>query len=161
MSHTHHEPIRRDAPYQGHAHVWQRALARREFMRVAAGTAGLALGSRLWMPLLAQAAPSSSSIAPKPIPGGGQPFGPGTEVFHNYAPPVDPQIGGLPWPELDLSQITDFKGAMAVARIQGTGTLTQGAVITQGALYDADMRFMQGRYVGVDGEEHQGTFGFF
>ena len=136
-------------------------MSRGQFIKTAAGAGAAALSAGLWMPALAQAAPSSSSIAPKPIPGGGQPFGPGTEVFHNYAPPVDPQIGGLPWPELDLSQITDFKGAMAVARIQGTGTLTQGAVITQGALYDADMRFMKGRYVGVDGEEHQGTFGEF
>jgi hypothetical protein len=151
-------PSQGGRPYKGHAHFWERAMSRRQFISAAAGAA---LSSGLWTPLLAQAAPPSSSIAPTPIPGGGQPFGPGTEVFHNYAPPVDPQIGGLPWPELDLSQITDFNGAMAVARIQGDGTLTQGAIITQDVYYDADMRFMQGLYVGVDGQEHQGTFGFF
>jgi hypothetical protein len=160
MSHTHPGSIPRGAPYRAHAHFWQRALARRAFIRVAAGTAGLALGSGLWTPLLAQAAAPSSGAAPKPIPGGGQPFGPGTEVFHNYAPPVDPQIGGLPWPELDMAQITDFDGAIGVARIVGTGKLTQGGVTTT-APYDADMRFMQGLYVGLDGNHHQGTFGFF
>jgi hypothetical protein len=152
-------PRRNGHGHHGHAHFWERALSRGQFIRTAAGATGAALSSGLWLPALAHA--DDFDDLPKPIPGGGQPFGPGTEVFHNYAPPVDPQIGGLPWPELDLSQITDFKGALAVARIQGTGTLTQGAVITPGALYDADMRFMQGRYVGVDGEEHQGTFGFF
>src|SRR5262249_56789852 len=137
------------------------ALARREFMRVAAGGAGLALGSGLWLPTLAQAA-SSSSVAPKPITGGfvGPPGVPG-ELYHNFAPPVDPEIGGLPWPKNDLSPITDFNGAIGVARIVGTGTLTQGGVTTKGAPYDADMRFVQGVYVGTDGKRHQGTFGFF
>ena len=154
-------PWRDGHRHHGHAHFWERALSRGQFISAAAGAAGAALSSGLWTPLLAQAAPPSSSIAPKPIPGGLQPFGPGTEVFHQYAPPVDTQFGGLPWPAFDMSQITDFNGAMAVARIRGTGTLTQGAVITPGALYDADMRFMQGLYVGVDGQEHQGTFGEF
>jgi hypothetical protein len=27
-------------------------------------------------------------------------------------------------------------------------------------LFDSDNRFMRGEYVGVDGEEHEGTFGF-
>jgi hypothetical protein len=59
-----------------------------------------------------------------------------------------------------MAQITDFDGAIAVARIVGTGTLTQGGVATT-APYDADMRVMQGLYVGLDGNHHQGTFGFF
>jgi hypothetical protein len=26
--------------------------------------------------------------------------------------------------------------------------------------YDADMRIMKGQYIGEDGQEHEGTFGF-
>jgi len=130
-------------------------------MRVAAGTAGLALGSGFWLPTVAQAARPDSAAAPKPIPGGfvGPPGVPG-ELYHFFAPPVDPSIGGLPWPKNDLSPITDFNGAIGVARITGTGTLTTGAGKTP-APYDADVRFVDGLYVGVDGKHHHGTFGFF
>jgi hypothetical protein len=145
--------------HAGHAHFWQRALARRQFLRSAAGATGLALGSGLWMPVLARAAPPSSSVLPNPIPGGF--VGPGGELYHNFAPPVDPQLGGLPWPQFDLSPITDFNGALGVARIEGTGTLTTSAGTTTGVPFDADMRFVKGLYVGVDGNNHQGTFGFF
>ena len=59
------------------------------------------------------------------------------------------------------STITDFRGDVAVADILGTGTGTDTpddpAV---GLIFDADMRFMQGLYVGRDGRLRQGSFGF-
>jgi len=116
-------------------------------MGTAAGTTGAVLASGLWMPGRALA----DNAAPRPIPGGIQPFGPGTEVFHVF--PIAPGV--------ELSTITDFHGAIGGAEVQGTGTATKtdtGA--TTPLLFDVDMRFIQGVYVGMDGERHRGTFSF-
>jgi hypothetical protein len=102
------------------------------------------------VPIAARAARPPSS-EPSPIPGGIQPFGPGTEVFHLF----------LPEPGNEPSTITDFNGFLGVARITGYGTATDGAGQTRRLFYDADMRFMKGLYVGKDGRHRQGTFGFF
>jgi hypothetical protein len=132
----------------GHAHFSERLISRGHFLRLAGGATAGALTSPLWMPALAQAA--KPSAAPNPIPGGIQPFGPGTEVFHIF----------LPEPGNELSTITDFNGFIAAAHITGTGTGTLSGTPTP-LLFDADMRFMQGEYIGVDGRHHIGTFGFF
>jgi hypothetical protein len=130
----------------GHTHFWERAmLSRRQFVATAAGATGAILASGLWMPGTALA----DNAAPKPIPEGIQPFGPGTEVFH-----VFPIAHGV-----EPSTITDFHGSIAAAEIQGTGTATNSGS-TSSLNFDADMRFMQGVYIGVDGEKHSGTFGF-
>ncbi len=133
--------------YVGHTHFWERALlSRRQFMTVAAGATGVVLGSGLWMP-----GASAHGNAPRPIPGGIQPFGPGTEVFHVFpiAPGVEP------------STITDFHGSIGAAEIQGTGTATHTDTGTTSSLvFDVDMRFMQGVYIGMDNETHNGTFAF-
>jgi hypothetical protein len=140
-SHTGHRHV-------GHTHFWERAmLSRRQFMGTAAGATGVVLASGLWMPGIALA----DNAAPKPIPGGIQPFGPGTELFH-----VFPIAHGV-----EPSTITDFHGSIGAAEIQGTGTGTDTDTGTTSSLnFDVDMRFMQGVYIGVDGETHRGTFGF-
>jgi hypothetical protein len=107
------------------------------------------VGAPLWLPALAHAAPTGGA-APRPIPGGQQFFGPGTEVFHVF-------LG----PGVENSTITDFNGAIAAAHILGTVTQVQGGTSTSGLLVDGDVRFMQGVYIGVDGKPRQGTFGFF
>jgi hypothetical protein len=95
----------------GHPHFWERALQRRQFLMTTAGTLGLMLGSDLWRPRLARA----GSTLPNPIPGGIQPFGPGTEVFHIILPgPV--AEGNEP------STITDFHGFIGIAHTTGYGT---------------------------------------
>jgi hypothetical protein len=132
----------------GHPHFSERLLSRGRFLRLAGGATAGALTSPLWMPALAEAA--KPSAAPNPIPGGIQPFGPGTEVFHIF----------LPEPGNELSTITDFNGFIAAAHITGTGTGT-GTLSGIPLVFDADMRLMQGEYIGVDGRHHQGTFGFF
>jgi len=98
-----------------------------------------------------QALAWGNGAAPRPIPGGIQPFGPGTEVFHIF----------LPGRGAEPSTITDFHGFIGIADTQGTGTGTDtrtGATTT--LLFDNDTRFMQGVYIGVDGKKHRGTFGF-
>ena len=103
------------------------------------------------------------SPAPSPIPGGfnaRKAFGPRfpNQFFHLF----------LPGPGAEPSTIFNFRGNVAVLNIHGTGTRTEldpdtGAPIgqTPNLPFATDVRFMQGTYVGVDGEEHHGTFAFF
>ena len=131
----------------GHAHFWNRAMTRRQFITTAAGMTGAAIGSGLWMPALAHAA-KPAGAAPPPIPGGIQPFGPGTEVFHVF----------LPGRGNEPSTITDFHGFVGLAQVTGHGTANPG---NRRLFFDNDIRFMKGHYVGVDGRQHNGTIGFF
>ena len=86
---------------------------------------------------------------PLPIPGG---------FDENFNPvPKDPFIHVLP-PAIgfEMATITDFRGVLAAAEIQGTAHGSDGSSYT----FDADMRLMQGLYVGKDGRLRQGSFGF-
>ena len=127
----------------GHRHFWTRALSRRQFLGTTAAATGAAATASLWMPALAQA----SSRDPKPIPE--TLFG--TTPFHVQLPGAD----------TELSTISDFNGVLGVAAVSGTGT---GTFTDTGAstplVFDADMRFMQGQYIGMDGQNHEGTFVF-
>jgi hypothetical protein len=136
----------------GHPHFWQRALSRRQFVRVAGGTAatGLALGSTVLGPGLSRAWAGTSTL-PLPIKGGIQPFGPNTEVFHLF----------LPGQGNEPSTIRDFNGLVGLANVAGTGTGTKKKSGESKELaFDVDCRFMQGKYVGRDRLVHTGTFGF-
>ena len=141
--------------YVGHQHFLQRAMPRRQFIAKAAGTVGLLLGSGLlgsgvWKPQLARAVAPAGPL-PNPIPGGIQPLGPGTEIFHIL----------LPAPGSEPSTITDFNGFVGLAHVTGNGTRTETSTgSTSRLFFDTDMRFMQGHYIGVDGESHEGTFCF-
>jgi hypothetical protein len=115
-------------------------------MTTAAGATGVVLASGLWMPGRALA----DNAAPKPIPGDFQPFGPGTEVFH-----IDALSPGL----TENSTIFDFHGSIGAAIVDGTGIGTNTDTgTTSSLLFDTDMRFMQGIYIGLDGQKHTGTF---
>jgi hypothetical protein len=131
----------------GHAHFWERALSRGQFLRTAAGVGGAALSSGLWMPSLAQAA-KPVPAAPNPIPGTTV-FIPGTPAFHVNAP----------GPGVEVATITDFNGIVGVAHVTGTG-MGMDASGMSALTFDADMRFQQGLYRGVDGHNYQATFGF-
>jgi hypothetical protein len=61
---------------------------------------------------------------------------------------------------VDPSSIYDFRGSVGVADVQGTGTATNPDGSKETLLFDTDVRFMSGTYVGVDGEVHKGQFGF-
>jgi hypothetical protein len=49
-----------------------------------------------------------------------------------------------------------FNGVVAAAEIQGTAHGSDNTAYS----FDADMRFMQGTYVDVDGQVRDGAFGF-
>jgi hypothetical protein len=90
--------------------------------------------------------------APLPIPGGvGNPFG-GPFIHHNFPGPADapPPFGNEP------STITDLNGNIGAVLARGTGTDGNGTTL----YFEADMRFMQGRYLDVNGTPHDGAFGF-
>src|SRR5438093_5683132 len=95
----------------GHAHFWERAMSRRQFVKTATGAAGIALGAGLLKPEFAHATRPGVSD-PRPIPGGIQI--PGLGFFHVFAP----EAGEEP------STITDFNGSVGVAHIMGEGTGT-------------------------------------
>ena len=96
---------------------------------------------------------SIPSVGPLPITGGvlvPNPLG-GPDVHLNFPGPADstvPGHGGVP------STITDFNGFIGDAQVTGTGTDNNGNSL----LWRTDVRFMQGVYLGVDGNLHTGTF---
>jgi hypothetical protein len=130
------------------SHHARHGLSRRAFIGGAAAATGATLGSGLLSPA-AGLAGSHSHPAPKPTTGvttiEGIDF-----HFTIFGPGVD----------LDLSSITDFKGSVGVAQVQGTGTGRKPNGKVETLLFDTDMRFMKGVYVGQDGAVHRGTFGF-
>ncbi len=140
--------IKRSGPSStGHDHFLAAPRSRRQFIRSAAGVAGAAVGWQMLSPSLAFA----DEPQPRPIPGGIQPFGPGTEVFHV----------NLPGPGAEPSTITDFHGFTGLAAVGGTGTGTDTKTGEKTSLfYDADVRFMKGTFIDLEGHRHQGTFGF-
>jgi hypothetical protein len=104
------------------------------------------LGTGLVRPGAAHAAPLGSS-APKPTPNILSLNG---VDFHltSFGSGMDPSV------------IADFNGFIGVADVQGQGTATTPDGSQETLLFDTDMRFMQGVYVGQDGHVHHGTFGF-
>jgi hypothetical protein len=124
-------------------------VGRRGFLQSTAGAAGLALTSGLWTPQLANGQPAEG--VPKPIPGGATPLG---ILVHHYPLPGTP----VPLTQInDPSEITDFNGVIGDTQIRGGGT---GTGFAQTLAFRADMGFMQGEYVGEDGDHHHGTFVF-
>ena len=142
----------------------QKPLSRRNLIRGAAGTtaaAGLLLGSGLRFSALAddgdEGERNKCKPVARPIPHITTP--PGTHFF--FPGPVDASPATSPNTGHDPSIITDFSGVIANADLifSGTGTdLSTGA----SARYDfhADMRFMNGFFLGLDNERHRGTIGF-
>jgi hypothetical protein len=136
-----------DAPYRGHSHFWQRAFSRRSLLKGAAQTSALVLGSGLLVPGITFGKDNKGSL-PKPIP---EVIFPGTP-FH---------VLDFNDPQNDISTIYDFKGYVGVTGVMGTGTgKNTNTGQTYPLLFDSDMRFMKGTYIGQDGSVQNGTFAF-
>jgi hypothetical protein len=110
----------------------------------------VALAVILFLPASAVAAPPPE---PKPIPGGIQ-LDPST-LIHVFAP--GPKSQGFMGRDIEPNVITDFHGFVAMAYLNGTATGSDGKTYTVGY---SDMRLFRGTYIGFDGLEHHGTFGF-
>lgn len=139
----------------GHAHLWMQPLTRRGFLGSVALAGGAAVTAGAWLPQLAKAdAEGVSTIFPNPIGIGAAPFG----VPIHHFPPV-PLVG--PTQINEPSQITDFNGMVGICRVFGEGTGTDLASGTTTRLsFQVDNGFMDGLYVGEDGQTHHGTFAF-
>jgi hypothetical protein len=120
-------------------------FSRAQFLRRAAVVAGGAAGYGL----LGSPAALAANRAPRPIPGG-------FDADFNIVP-RDPAIHVLP-PAVgfEMSTITDFNGVIAAGEVQGTAHGSDGSRYT----FDADMRFMRGIYISMDGRRREGSFGF-
>lgn len=126
------------------------AFSRRGFIGVAAGAAGVALGSGT-IPMALASNKKSGSAEPLPIPGGiPNPFAPG-EIIHNF----------FPGERNDPSVINNFNGFSGLAELLGTGTGTDTKTgATTELSFHAENRFMTGVYVAEDGRVHTGAFIF-
>lgn len=129
------------------SHHARHGLSRRVFLGGAAAATGASLGSGLLWPATGAAASVSTLPAPKPTTA--------TITVNGITFHVDIFGAGV-----DPSSITDFNGFVGVADVRGKGTATHPDGSTETLLFDTDMRFMKGVYVGVDGAVHHGTFGF-
>jgi hypothetical protein len=122
-------------------------MSRGDVLRRGAVAAGAVAGAGLL-----QAAPAFglTNPAPRPIPGG---------FDENFKPvPRHPFIHVLP-PSVgfEMSTITDFHGTVAAADVRGLARGSDGSHYW----FDADMRFMRGTYVALDGGvRKEGSFGF-
>jgi hypothetical protein len=124
-------------------------FTRRRFMQTGLGVlaAGAAIGRQLVAPEIAYAAGDD------PVPVSGSPF---LAPFNVWAPIFVDSIDAEP------STIGNFNGVVGIAYVSGAVTRTnlQTGAVRVLPFVDADMRFMQGVYRGVDGKARQGTFGF-
>ena len=124
-----------------------RSLSRREFV---GATAGLAVGAG-FSTVRAQDGSPHTNAEPNPIPGGASPLG--ILVHHFPVPPPGTPLTGFN----ELSEITDFNGFVGGVHILGEGT---GTGFADPLAFQTDMGFMQGEFVGEDGEHHNRTFVF-
>jgi hypothetical protein len=133
-----------------HEDLFERALtagiSRAQFLRRGAVTAGAVAGLGLFR---AASASAAAPTDPNPIPGG---FDENFNIVPSgaFIHVLPPAIG------FEMATITDFRGVIAAAEIQGTAHGTDGSQYT----FDTDMRFMRGSYVGMDGQLRTGSFGF-
>ena len=130
-------------------------MSRRQFLKSAGATLlgaglGAAFGSSIWPTHVASA---HGSHEPVPIPGGTPVLGGGYHVFGPGT--IDP-------PDAEPSSITDFNGFVGIGFINGTVTRTniQTGEVSILPMIASDMRFMKGEFRGMDGQFHNGTFGF-
>jgi hypothetical protein len=144
----------------------QKWVSRRNLIRGAAGTA-LGAGLLRANPAYAGHDDDDHRGIPKPIPHNTSlPFGPGPFHFY-FAGPVEGTAFATTDPfgahseGRNPSTITDFCGSIGQCdiNVSATGVNTVTKATTPYAFH-ADLRFMSGRFIGTDGDKHQGTLAF-
>ena len=130
----------------------QRRLSRDRLFRRGAAVAGGAVGFGLFEPAAAGAHDRHhhhGDSSPRPIPGG---------VDQNFNPvAADPFLHfSFPAIGFEMATITDFHGLIAAGEVQGAAHGSDGSEWW----FDCDMRFMEGKYVAVDGRLRDAAFGF-
>jgi hypothetical protein len=137
--------------------IGRRQLSRRNLIYGAGAIAGAGLLRP--GPVFADDSEHPACALANPIPGGGAPFKPfGVVVHHN---PLNAANRLAVVHINDPSQITDFDGFVGLTNIHGGGTGTNTVTGESTILgFRADMGFSKGKFIGVDGRQHQGTFAF-
>jgi hypothetical protein len=129
-------------------HLFERLVLARQSRGQFLRRGAVVLGGLAGYEALRAAPAFAANSDPNPIPGG---F---AADFSRV--PKDPLIHVLPpGVGFEMSTITDFKGHVGAAEIQGKAT-GGGSRFS----FDVDMRFMRGLYAGVDGRLRHGSFGF-
>ena len=159
-----------------------RFVSRRRFIQGGVGAvagAGAAVGTGLWLPVLADDKTLRSTGVPLPIPHRTKlPFGPESVAsvgVHFYFPgpvsgrmhPSDPTgpTGAPPSGShsegRDPSVVTNFSGFVGQfdGTFEGTGRNTRTGA-TAHYKFHTDTRFVSGEFVGSDQQKHSGTFAF-
>ena len=147
--------MRLNPSHAGHSHFWARPISRRSFLGSGALAGAAAATAGAWLPQLAKADfDGVATVLPSPIPGGASPLG-----IHVHHFPTTPLLG--PGPINEPSEINDFNGMVGLCRVTGAGTATDTTTgATSRLSYQVDNGFMDGLYVGEDGQTHHGTFAF-
>jgi hypothetical protein len=137
--------------------IGRRRLSRRNLIYGAGAIAGAGLLRP--KPVFADDNEHAACALANPIPGGGAPFKPfGVVVHHN---PLNAANRLAVANINDPSQITDFDGFVGLTNIHGGGTGTNTVTGESTILgFRADMGFSKGKFIGVDGRQHEGTFAF-
>ncbi len=127
-------------------------LTRRRFLAgTTAATAATAAGAAALLgaaPVPVSAHRDCSPGAPRPVPVG------------------DPLLAGLdlhvwlPRAGVEPSTIFDFHGKVAIVDLVGDCVRTVNGGPEQEMAFRADLRIMEGTYIGLDGRTHRDTFGF-
>lgn len=135
-------------------------VSRRDILLKSAGAFGLLLGAELIpgcgsdrpgdptaMDIAARSSALDGEESGTPVPVPANPDAGGTHIYF---------IG----PGAEPSAISNFDGLVGGAVVDGTGVGHSPEGRDEQLLFDTDMRFMQGTFVGTDGNRHQATFGF-
>ena len=126
-------------------HRHPHALSRRQLLKTAAATGAVLAGSAMLASQPADAKQREASGTPVPVP-------------------ADAAFGGLHiygvGPHSENSSITNFRGIVGAAIVDGTGIAHTADGRSEKLLFDTDMRFMQGEFRGTDGVTREGTFAF-
>src|SRR5205823_14630741 len=122
-------------------HAHKHGLSRRELLKAGAATTAVVASGMLG----SRAAAASDGGTPVPVP-------------------ADAAFGGLHiygvGPQSENSSITNFRGIVGAAIVDGTGIAHTADGRSEKLLFDTDMRFMQGEFRGTDGVTREGTFAF-
>ena len=126
-----------------------RRFTRSTFLRGGVALLGAVAVDGVWPARAADARERGQDPSPRPIPGG-------FDANFNFVTHDPLAHAFFPIVGLDLSTITDFTGDVGATEVQGTARGSDRSTWW----FDADMRFMQGHYVAMDGRLRERSFAF-
>ena len=137
-------------------------LSRRGFLGVSAGAASLALLN----PSLVLAKPLPQAMeaggAANPVPFMLDMGDLGQYHLHLPTETLMPGTSAIDTGDGDPSTIFDFEGTVGVYEpFGGTGVRINADGTAEDMWWAGDVRFLDGKYIDVNGNEQEGTFGFF